>query len=148
MMYSRADNRFRAVNCDTNNYGVSAKTTGLAAFPCRSCPAGMQTFQTGYPATSSQYFFTHPNFGSDAIQGFDDPKACVTLAGYGYNGRVASKCTQGSYNAAGNYGTCTQCPAGLTTSRVDTEQVVVTDCKLAEGYGFYDNAYVACPIGE
>lgn len=105
-MYFSPDTKlFRAANCETDNYGVSNKTTGLAAYPCRACPAGMQT---SVSLTNSNTYH--------ATNGFYDPKACVTKVGYGYNGRVATQCRPDSYNAAGNYGTCTQCPTGAPHS--------------------------------
>jgi hypothetical protein len=105
MFYSPDTKLFRAVNCQTNNYGVKEKTTGLAAYPCRACPAGMETDDQNIPSKS--YLATN---------GFIDPKACVTKVGFGYNGRVATQCRPDSYNAAGNYGTCTQCPTGAANS--------------------------------
>lgn len=97
MYFSAATGLFMAVNCSSNNYGVSNITYGLAAYPCRDCPAGMQT---------STSLITSAAFKSD--HGFTSPMACVTQMGYGYNGRVATKCPAGSYNDAGNYGTCTK----------------------------------------
>jgi hypothetical protein len=72
-------------------------------------------------------------FNSD--NGFTSPMACVTKAGYGYNGRVANKCPAGSYNGAGNYGTCTQCPVGYSTPDAAESQVAQSDCTIAVGYG-------------
>lgn len=39
--------------------------------------------------TSAQYFVRNGD-----TEGFIDPMACVTIAGYGYNGRVAQACKQ------------------------------------------------------
>ncbi len=136
MYFSPATNKYTAVNCASDNYGVSNTTYGLAAYPCRDCPAGMQTMAT---APSS-------NYKSD--NGYTSPAACVTKAGFGYNGRVATQCPVGSYNSAGNYGTCTQCPAGYTTNANATEQVAQSDCKVAAGYGYYNGAVIPCPVGE
>lgn len=141
MYFSAASNTYRAVNCDTNNYGVANITTGLAAYPCRDCPAGMMTSNSLAP--SSNYYVS-----DSGKQGFTNPLACVTKAGYGYNGRVATKCPAGSYNAAGNYGTCTKCASGLSTVDDADNQVSASNCTLAVGYGFHDNAIVPCPVGE
>jgi len=70
----------------------------------------------------------------------------VTRAGYGYDGRVANKCPVGSYNAAGNYNTCTKCDAGLSTPDDAEQQVSEANCALAVGYGFHDNTVVPCPM--
>lgn len=141
MYFSAASNAYRGVNCDTNNYGVANTTYGLAAFPCRDCPSGMQT---STDLTNSNRYYV-----SDAgKQGFTSPMACVTQAGYGYNGRLATKCPAGSYNAAGNYNTCTKCIAGLTTADNATLQVTSADCGVAPGFGSYDGAIVPCPVGE
>ena len=137
MYFSPASGTFRGVDCATNNYGEAKQTFGLAAFPCRDCPAGMQTSVS--LTNSSRY---------KATQGFTSPMACVTQAGFGYNGRVANKCPAGSYNAAGNYGTCTKCPVGLSTSNNATEQLTSADCKVAKGFGFHDGVVQACPVGE
>ncbi len=97
MYFSAATGNFMAVNCSNNNYGVSNITYGLAAYPCRDCAQGMQT-RADLPTSAA---FLAPN-------GFTSPMACVTQKGFGYNGRVASKCPAGSYNNEGNYGTCTK----------------------------------------
>lgn len=144
MYYSAASATYKGVNCDTNNYGVANKTYGLAAFPCRDCPAGMQT-STSLP-NSALYWST--DGATPVRQGFTSPMACVTKAGYGYNGRVANKCAAGSYNAAGNYGTCTQCAPGLSTPDDAASQVSASNCTVAKGYGFYDGAVQPCPVGE
>jgi hypothetical protein len=136
MYFSPATTKYTAVNCESNNYGVANTTYGLAAYPCRDCPGGMQTMAS---APSSTY---------KSDNGFTSPLACVTKAGFGYNGRVASQCPVGSYNAEGNYGTCTQCPAGYSTSSTAAQQVAQADCKVAAGYGFYNNAVIPCPVGE
>lgn len=142
MYFSPATNTYTAVNCDSDSYGVTETTYGLAAHPCRSCPAGMQT-STSLPNSAACYA-SHGN----GTQGFTSPLACVTNAGYGYNGRAATKCPAGSYNAAGNYETCTQCPAGLSTPDDAAQQVSEANCVLGVGYGFHDNTTVACPVGE
>lgn len=79
--------------------------------------------------------------------GYTDPQACVTKPGYGYDGRAANPCAAGSYNAAGNYGLCTQCPSGLTTSTIPEQQASMADCKMAPGYGLIDNVVQMCRAG-
>lgn len=80
--------------------------------------------------------------------GFTDPQACVTKAGYGYDGRGANPCAAGSYNAAGNYGQCTQCPSGLTTTTTTDNQASIANCVMKPGYGLVDNVIQLCPAGE
>lgn len=78
-----------------NSYGVSsAKVYGLAQTPCKLCPAGMKVDDTLTDVTYVTYKTTN---------GFFDPLACVTLPGYGYDGRVATQCAKGWYNAGNNY---------------------------------------------
>ena len=137
MYYSPASNAYRAVNCSSDSFGVSNTTYGLAAYPCRDCPTGMQTSAV-LPSSSA---YRDPTTG-----GYTHPKACVTKAGHGYNGRIATKCPVGSYNAAGNYGTCTKCAAGLTTAAEAASQA--SDCILAAGYGWYNGSIVPCPVGK
>jgi len=141
MYFSVSSNTYRAANCDTNSYGVSSITYGLSAYPCRDCPAGMQT-STSLP-NSAAYYVSN----GAGKQGFTSPMACVTKPGYGYNGRFATKCPAGSYNAAGNYDTCSQCPTGLSTPDDVNRQLSQADCTLAVGYGFHDNTIVPCPVG-
>lgn len=38
---------YRAVNCDSNNYGRSALTYGLEVYPCKPCPSGVRKSQSG-----------------------------------------------------------------------------------------------------
>lgn len=97
MFYSPVTDSYWAVNCDSNNYGVFNKTSGLSAFPCKPCPAGMQA-RTDLTA-SLKYWATD----GSGRQGFTHPLACVTQKGHGYNGRVGVKCAVGSYNEEGNY---------------------------------------------
>jgi hypothetical protein len=142
MYFSAATNTHYAANCDSNSYGVSDLTYGLAAHPCRDCPAGMQT-SISLP-NSAAYFVSH----GGGVQGFTSPMACVTQAGYGYDGRVANRCPAGSFNAAGNYDTCQPCQTGLSTANDASKQVSEADCTLDVGYGFHDNTIVPCPVGE
>lgn len=141
MYYSPASKQYSAVNCSSNSYGVANTTYGLGAYPCRDCPAGMQT-STSLPSSAAFYF------SEGDVAGFTNPMACVTKPGYGYNGRVATACPAGSYNAAGNYGTCTKCAAGFSTPANPEQQVSVDNCAVAQGYGLHDNAIVPCPVGE
>lgn len=142
MYFSAATNTYRAVNCDTNSFGVADATYGLAASPCRDCPAGMQTSTS--LASSVAYWVSDGN----GKQGFTSPMACVTLPGYGYNGRVASKCPAGSWNAGGNYAGCTSCPVGLSTADDASSQVSSSNCTVAVGFGFHNNVVMPCPVGE
>lgn len=94
MYFSPATNRYIAVNCDTNNYGAPSMTPGLAANPCRNCPSGLQTSTS---INSSAAFWATDGAGK---QGFTNQLACVTQAGFGYNGRVATKVRKGSVDVA------------------------------------------------
>lgn len=128
-----------------NSYGVSsAKVYGLAQTPCKLCPAGMKVDDTLTDVTYVTYKTTN---------GFFDPLACVTLPGYGYDGRVATQCAKGWYNAGDNYLACTQCGYGLTTDAAG--KTANTDCKSAPGFGYYngtdwatgDGKMQQCPAG-
>lgn len=141
MYYSPASKQYSAVNCSSNSYGVANTTYGLGAYPCRDCPAGMQT-SVSLPSSAAFYF------SEGDVAGFTNPMACVTKPGYGYNGRVATACPAGSYNAAGNYGTCTKCAAGFSTPANPEQQVSVDNCAVAQGFGLADGAIVPCPVGE
>jgi hypothetical protein len=63
-------------------------------------------------------------------------------AGYGYNGRIAQKCDQGTYNEGDNQALCKLCPLGLTTDGVGAGKRL-SDCKAAPGWG----AGAKCPVG-
>jgi hypothetical protein len=141
MYFSPASKQYSAVNCSNNSYGVANITYGLGAYPCRECPAGMQT-SVSLPNSFAFYF------SEGDVAGFTNPMACVTKPGYGYNGRVATACPAGSYNDAGNYGTCTKCLAGFSTPANPEQQVSGANCAVAQGYGFHDGAIVPCPVGE
>lgn len=145
MYLSSISNTFRAVNCDTDSYGVANITYGLSVLPCRACPGpGMQT--STLSPLSMQYWASD---GISGRQGFTHPLACVTKPGYGYQGRSANKCPVGSFNSGGSYDSCSPCPRpGLSTPDAASGQVSVDNCTLAPGYGFHDNAIVPCPIGE
>lgn len=43
---------------------------------------------------------------------------------------------------------CSRCDYGLTTRDDASSQVAASNCTLAPGFGFHDNAVVPCPIGE
>lgn len=102
---------------------------------CAAGPAGMKTNETAIP--SSTYLVTH---------GFTDPRACVTKAGHGYNGRSAPKCAVGFWNDGNNYAPCNPCDPGLTTASTGSDKAA--DCKTALGFGYHDLAVVPCPLGE
>jgi hypothetical protein len=139
MYYNAATQTYRALNCDTNNYGVKSKTYGLSANPCRDCPPSMITDNSQAPGQ------TH-----FATVGFTDPLACVTRPGYGYNGRASFQCRAGSWNAGNNYAACTECGVGYTTATATpaTDQNAAADCLIARGYGLENGQVQPCPIGE
>lgn len=149
LYYSTITGSWRARNCVVDSYGVSNITYGLTPAPCRDCPAGMTAINnsTTYP-NSTQYYYT-ANSAQGAV-GFISALACVTLPGYGYNGRIAQQCDKGTYNAADTRSTCTQCTYGFTTSDVGAG-VTVDDCGPAAGFGYYNVSgtpnLVPCPIG-
>lgn len=138
MFYNPLQDKFVAMNCDLDNYGVANKTAGLSAFPCKQCPAGLQARQT--LPNSAKYYATQGD-----KQGFTHPLACVTKKGHGYNG---IKCAPGSYNDEGNYGDCKQCPMGMTTANDAALQVTEGDCVLDGGFGVYGGVKSECPVGE
>lgn len=67
-------------------------TPGLAANPCRDCPQGLQASTS---LNSSAAYWASDGAGK---QGFTNQLACVTIAGWGYNGRIASKVTTDNRN--------------------------------------------------
>jgi hypothetical protein len=90
---------YKARNCGAgsgavaNSYGVNANQVfGLAQMPCKICPTGTEV--TANAEKIALY---------RATKGFFNPLACVTKAGYGWDGRVATQCPKGWYNAADNY---------------------------------------------
>lgn len=142
--YSASSNVFYARNCDVNSYGAAGELPGLTASPCRPCPEGTVT-SLSYP-TSAAYYETDTSV-SPAAGGFTNPLACVTKPGFGYNGRVATRCQAGSWNPAGALDRCKRCSYGLTTPDDANSQVDASNCTLAPGFGFHDSAVVPCPIG-
>lgn len=117
---------------------------GLQPMPCVPCPAGMIT-SVDLPNSAR---FWASNGGNPPRQGFTDPLACVTPGGYGYDGLKASRCPAGSFNPPGGYGTCTQCPIGLSTPRDPAAQMSIDNCTIGPGFGFHNGAVRLCPIGE
>lgn len=111
--------------------------------------------------SSAYYYNDTANFAS--AFGYIDPLACVTQAGYGYNGRIAQPCDKGSYNPDGTRSTCTSCGYGYTTDAVggttaadpsDLSGIIgdsAEDCGVAAGFGFYNMSgtptLVPCPRG-
>lgn len=136
---------YKARNCGAgtdnvaNSYGVYADTFGLAQTPCKLCPAGTVVDSDNPP---SKGFLA-------AGQGFYDPQACVTKPGYGYDGRVATLCPKGWYNAGNNYLACTQCGYGLTTGTPSDSALKTTadNCLAAAGFGEYYSKMQLCPAG-
>lgn len=145
LYFTTLTNSWRAKNCITNSYGVSNKTFGLTPYACRDCPANMVTVNNAsYPKSSA--FFVDNN---DTTKGFIDVRACVTVAGYGYNGRVAQACDMGYYNGKDNYDLCKKCDYGLTTAGVGAG-VAPSSCGLAAGFGLdaVSKTILPCAIGE
>lgn len=143
-IYSTPQGGFRAQPCGqySNNYGVAGKSNGLTVNPCRDCPSGMVT----------NFDWTNSGAHYDIeTGGFYNPKACVTKAGFGYNGRVATKCQQGYFNAEDSYDQCTKCPFGKTTKASPaadgSDQATIDDCWIAPGYGDVNGVVKVCPVG-
>jgi hypothetical protein len=107
-------------------------------------PQGMHTNRS-IPASADHWA---SDGGTPPKQGFTDPRACVTMKGYGYTSRAAAKCPVGTYNPEGSMSPCKRCPLGRSTADDADQQGSEDDCKLAPGYGFHDNAIVPCPVGE
>lgn len=137
--------RYKAVWCDANTYGVAADKFGLEAAPCTACPNNMEAIK---PASGPKAFFAYAAGATAGDGGFTDPKACLTKVGHGYDGRISYKCAPGWCNPGNNREACKQCPYGLTTSDIATQQASEANCGIAPGFGFHDNAIVPCPIGE
>jgi hypothetical protein len=156
MYYNAASKTYWAANCNSNNYGVKATTYGLAANPCHDCPAGMHTSAT---LDLTKNYRNPTGIDTNGLVGFTDPLACVTNTAYGFDGRIASRCAAGSWNAGGNHLPCTQCGYGLSTLLANTavgsieateaaKQDDAEDCKLDIGFGYYDSTIMQCPIGK
>lgn len=123
---------FRVAICNGNKYGVAGgadgKTFGVSINPCRDCPSNMET--TGYAESAS-------NSG-----GFDTPLACRNKAGFGYNGRSATPCPEGTYAGEHTNSPCLPCEYGYTSAPQSSS------CALAPGY-YLDGAVVKiCPVGS
>jgi hypothetical protein len=84
-----ASPRYRAVNCDSNNYGVASRQYELRVTPCRECPEGTIT------STTAGVTCTATSNAHKATNGYTDPKACCTRPGYGFDGVRATVCAQG-----------------------------------------------------
>lgn len=115
--------------------GVASVTYGLAANPCKPCPSGLTI------TSSSATGLTDSTSG-----GITDAAACVTQAGWGWDGRISTECPKGSWAVGGDLSPCTECGFGQTTA--NTGSVSVAACALAEGYGAVSGVIQLCPIGE
>jgi hypothetical protein len=102
---------------------------------------------TTFPNSTQYYYGANSALGAE---GFISALACVTKAGFGYNGRIAQECDQGTYNAADTRSTCTPCSYGFTTNGVGVG-ITEADCGPAAGFGYYNVSgtpnLVPCPIG-
>jgi len=94
-----------------------------------------------YPI-SRQYYINN----GDGTEGYTSVLACVTIDGYGYNGRVAQPCDKGFWNSKDNYDACKACSYGLTTEGVG-RGVALTSCGMGPGFGLVGTSIVPCPIG-
>jgi hypothetical protein len=88
---------------------------------------------------------------ADNTGGFVSPYACVTQAGYGYDGRVSQKCDKGYYNDKDNYAKCKPCGYALTTQGLGAAKA--TECGIEPGYGFgtthyFNRTLIKCPVGK
>jgi hypothetical protein len=116
----------------------------------RDCPANMVANSTA--GTNRSAWYITDTTVTPTASGFYNVLACVTKDGWGYNGRIAQQCDQGTYNVRDNRATCTSCPFGFTTANVGAGYTQA-DCGIAAGYGWYNqtgmiaNASVPCPIG-
>lgn len=154
--YQTTANTFYVVSCSGNNYGAVNASYGQGINPCRDCPNGMRTIAgANYSAISGLLSGPTDHFRDAATGGFYDPRACLTLPGYGYNGRVATRCQQGYWNSGWNHDSCTKCPYGLTTKDpsaagfdVAQDQNELSDCHIAPGFGYEDGVVKVCPVGK
>lgn len=136
MLFTASTNSYRAVNCDSGrNYGASNTTYGLAASPCRDCPANMIT------PTSGDFYVK-----VDGEGGSTSPLACKTEAGFGYNGRAAVACPKGTYSPGGTLEPCAACPNGKTTP--STGATSDAACVMLPGWGLYNDGTAMCPVGK
>lgn len=147
MTYSPSSGKYTATWCASSSYGATSIMYGLSATPCNFCAIGMETRRDLVDKDATYKAFYSAD--SATTGGFTSPLACVTKAGYGYDGRIANKCLVGSYNAGGNYKACTSCGVtGLTTLDDASKQTSQADCGISVGYGRHDGAIQACPLGE
>lgn len=135
MYYNPTTKTYKVVNCAVDSYGVKTKTYGLGGYACRQCPTNMQASAAASP---SAYVATDGN---------TDPLACVTIDGFGYNGRIATQCPIDSWNPAKNRETCKKCGYGLVTDGTAAHQIAATDCGIAPGFGYNNSVVQPCPIG-
>lgn len=77
LYYETITGSWRAKDCANNSYGVTNVTFGLAAAPCRSCPANMVASRSAAYSTSAAYYTRN----ADNTGGFISPLACVTAPG-------------------------------------------------------------------
>jgi predicted RNA-binding Zn-ribbon protein involved in translation (DUF1610 family) len=138
---------WRARNCISDNWGVNATTYNLTLMNCRNCPINMITSTNAATNPNSASYYVS---NGDGTGGFSSKWACVTRAGYGFNGTVGQgfsyPCALGSYNAGDNWNTCTSCGYGLTTA-AQGAGVTFANCGTAPGFGWNGSAIVQCPIG-
>jgi hypothetical protein len=87
MYFSRLSGEFRAVNCDSNNFGVTATTRGRSPRPCRPCRPGL----TATDALPSSAAYLVLDDSTPALGGFTSTLACVTKPGHGFNGWYAPR---------------------------------------------------------
>jgi hypothetical protein len=115
----------------------------LVCLHCLAGPTNLVTANTADYSKSAAFYVKQ----GDA-EGYTDVRACVTVDGYGYNGRNSQPCETGTYNARNNLESCKPCGFGYTTEGVG-KGVTFASCGVAAGYG-YDavlQAVVPCPIG-
>lgn len=116
----------------------------------RDCPTNMVAVNDAVNYPNSTAFFYNNTDSPILAQGFVSVMACVTVDGYGYNGRVSQPCDTGSYNSKDTRDVCTKCPYGFTTAGVGLGYNS-SDCGVAAGFGYHNTstvfAVVPCPIG-
>ncbi|KAF8066436.1 hypothetical protein HT031_002760 [Scenedesmus sp. PABB004] len=134
---------YRAVNCNSNSFGVPNTAYGLDSKPCTSCPTGTSTGAGISPASTI------------APAGYTSPEACVVPAGTGMSGGIALPCGKGTWNDGTTDPTdkCKACPVGTTTLAAagtgNVNRDSADDCAYLDlGYAYTTAGNViACPAG-
>jgi hypothetical protein len=142
---------YRAVTCNSgSNYGTFGATAEegvkyeLDIAQCEECPTGTAT------KSMSVALYSADRYAYDAATGgFYSPTACLTAAGFSFDGIQATPCPKGWYNDAqgDDANKCTECPTGITTYSEQSQSAA--DCKyVLPGWQFPNAANPAANVTQ